>query len=332
MTVDLRRIGNVWDCVGATPLIRIESLSHETGCEILGKAEYLNPGGSVKDRAAKGIIDAAERDGSLKPGATIVEGTAGNTGIGLATLALPRGYKVILTMPDNQAAEKYQMLEALGVTVRKVPPVPFANPDHFYHQARRLAQEKGFFWADQFENTANGDFHFATTGPEIWEATQGRVDHFVCASGTGGTISGVSRYLKSRNPNVRIALVDPPGSGLYQHHLTGEMKASGSSITEGIGIMRVTNNYRLARIDEALTFGDQDMIEMLYRLAREEGLLLGTSAALNVLAAYRIAQRHRGQKLRIVTILCDHGSRYASKVFNQDWLNGQGLRSPAAPV
>jgi len=319
------KVGKLWDAVGNTPLLRIDSLSRLTGCEILGKAEFMNPGGSIKDRAAKGMIRKAEEEGKLRPGSTIVEGTAGNTGIGLGLLGVERGYRVVVTMPDNQAREKYELLEAMGVEVRKVPVVPFANPGHFFHQARILAEKMGWFWANQFENTSNGDFHAETTGPEILEQCDGKVDVLVSAVGTGGTLSGTSRFLKSKLPGIRVVLVDPPGSGLYCFVRDGKVEGSGSSITEGIGIMRITENFRQARVDEAMRLGDQEMIEMLYHLAREDALVVGTSAALNVRAAYEYARRHRGEGLRIATFLCDHGSRYASKVFNPEFLASKSL-------
>ncbi|MFL5350933.1 MAG: cysteine synthase A [Hyalangium sp.] len=326
------RIGSLWDAVGNTPLLRIGSLSRLTGCDILGKAEFMNPGGSIKDRAAKGMIQRAEAEGKLAPGGTIIEGTAGNTGIGLGLLGRERGYRVVVTMPDSQAREKFEYLEAMGVEVRKVPTVPFSNPDHFYHRARALAEENGWFWANQFENTANGDFHYATTGPELWEQCEGRLDILVCSVGSGGAISGVSRYLKEKNPSVRVVMVDPPGSGLYCYVREGKMEGSGSSITEGIGIMRLTENFRRAQVDEALRLSDQDMLEMLYHLAREDALVVGTSAAINARAAYEVARRHQGQGLRIVTLLNDHGSRYASKVFNPEFLASKGLGVKPLPT
>jgi cysteine synthase A len=324
-------IGSLWDSVGNTPLLRIGSLSERTGCEILGKAEFMNPGGSIKDRAAKGMIGRAERDGLLRPGGTIVEGTAGNTGIGLGLLGRERGYGVVVTMPDNQSREKYELLEALGVEVRKVPVVPFANPGHYYHQARIAAEREGWFWANQFENVANGEFHAETTGPEILAQCGGRVDVLVSAVGTGGTICGVSHALKAARPETRVVLVDPQGSGLYCQVREGRVEGSGSSITEGIGIMRVTENFRRARVDEAMRVSDQEMIEMLYHLAREDALVVGTSAALNVRAAYEIARRHRGEGVRIVTFLCDHGSRYASKIFDREFLASKGLEPRPLP-
>jgi cysteine synthase A len=308
-----------------TPLLRIGSLSRATGCEILGKAEFLNPGGSIKDRAAKGMIREAESKGLLRPGGTIVEGTAGNTGIGLGMLGRERGYRVVVTMPDNQAREKYELLDAMGVEIRKVPVVPFTDPRHYFHAARALAESEGWFWANQFENVANGDFHYETTGPEILEQCEGRVDVLVSAVGTGGTISGVSRFLKERLPRLRVVLADPPGSGLYSYVREARLESAGSSITEGIGIMRITENFRRARVDEAVRVSDQQMIEMFHHLAREDALVVGTSAALNVRAAYELAREHQGEGLRIVTFLCDHGSRYASKILDREFLSSKQL-------
>ena len=325
MTDTALRTGNVWDLVGNTPLIKIESLSKLTGCNIYGKAEFLNPGGSVKDRAAKGIIADAEKRGLLKPGATIVEGTAGNTGIGFATLAAARGYKTIISIPDNQAAEKYEILEVLGAELVKVPAVPFANPNHFFHTAKKIAEERGAFWGNQFENTANGDFHFQTTGPEIWSQTQGKIDYFTCAVGTSGTMSGVSRFLKSKNPGVKTVAADPMGSGIYTHIREGKLVAEGSSVTEGIGIMRITANYTQAKIDDVMRVTDQEMIDMVYHLSQSEGLVLGTSSGINVMAAYRIAQENAGSGKTIVTILCDHGTRYSSRLLNRKWLEEKNL-------
>lgn len=320
------RMGTVWDLVGETPLVEIESLSRLTGCKIYGKAEFLNPGGSVKDRAAKGIILDAEKRGALKPGGTVVEGTAGNTGIGIATLAAARGYKTIISMPDNQAAEKYELLETLGAELHKVKPVPFADPNHFYHNAKRLTENvAGAFWANQFENIANGDFHMETTGVEIWRQTNGKVDMFTCAVGTAGTISGVSRYLKSKNPNIKIYAADPLGSGIYSYLKTGKIESIGSSVTEGIGIMRLTANFLRAQIDDTLQITDQEMIDMVYHLAKHDGLVLGTSSGINVMAAYRLAQENAGSGKTIVTVLCDHGTRYASRILNRKWLEEKNL-------
>ncbi len=318
--------GSVWDNVGNTPLIRIRSLSEASGCEIYGKAEFLNPGGSVKDRAAKGIIADAEARGLLRPGFTLVEGTAGNTGIGLATLAGERGYKVLLTLPDDQAPEKYDLLGALGAEVRKVPAVPFANPNHFYHAARRLAEDlPNAYWANQFENPANGDFHAQTTGPEIWTQTGGKVDLFTCAVGSSGTMSGISRALKARNPAIQIVIADPGGSGMYSYLKTGEIKSEGKSVTEGIGIMRITENFRHIVADDAMCVDDQAMIDMVFHLARHDGLFVGTSSGLNVAAAWRLARTHQGSGKTIVTVLCDSGSRYASRLLNPAWRAEKGL-------
>ena len=322
------RRGWISDVVGDTPLIKIKSLSEITGCEIFGKAEFLNPGGSIKDRAALGILQTAAAEGHLKPGGTVVEGTAGNTGIGLATLAPQLGYHCVIVMPDNQAREKYETLEALGVELITVPPAPFANPDHFYHTAKRVAEERpGAFWANQFENLANFQIHYQTTGPEIWQQMEGRVDALLSAVGTGGTLAGTSRYLKEKNPKVHVRLVDPMGSGLHTYLQTGELAAQGTSITEGIGIMRLTANFKEAQVDDSVQVTDQEMISTLYHLAEQDGLLVGTSSALNVYAAFRYAMDHQGSGLRLVTFLCDSAQRYQSKVFNEDFLRKQNLSS-----
>lgn len=325
---------SAWDLVGNTPLVELKSLSEQSGCRILAKCEFANPGGSIKDRAAKFMIARAEKEGLLRPGGTIVEGTAGNTGIGLATLAAARGYKSIISMPDNQASEKYAMLEVLGAEVRKVKPVPFANQDHFYHQAKRIAEATpGAFWANQFENTANAEAHEQGTGQEIWDQTAGKVEVFTCAVGTGGTLGGVSRALKSAakksGRDVRVVLVDPFGSGLYAFKKTGKIESTGSSITEGIGIMRITANFAMAEVDDAVQIADQDMIDMLFHLAKYEGLFVGTSAALNVVAAYRLAMESKGSGKVITTVLCDHGSRYQSKLLSEAWRKEKGLEPKA---
>lgn len=325
------RIGSLWDSVGNTPLLTLGSLSKRTGNEILGKAEFMNPGGSIKDRAAKGMIRDAEKSGQLKPGGTIVEGTAGNTGIGLALLGRERGYRVVVTMPDNQAREKYELLEAMGADVRKVPVVPFANENHFFHAARKLAEANGWFWANQFENPSNGDCHAETTAEEIWDQCEGKLDVLVASCGTGGTLGGVSRVLKKKNPKLEVVMVDPFGSGLFCHFKEGKLETTGGSITEGIGIMRLTHNFKTAVIDDAMRVSDQEMIEMLYHLAREDAVVVGTSAALNVRAAYEIAKKRPNQGLRIVTFLCDHGSRYASKVFNPEFLESKSLEVRPLP-
>jgi len=322
----MERAGNVWDAVGNTPLIRIGSLSALTGCNIYGKAEFLNPGGSVKDRAARGIIEAAERDGSLQPGGVIVEGTAGNTGIGLATLAVERGYRALVVMPDNQAAEKYQMLEALGAEIRKLPPCPFKEPGHFYHQARQIAETMdNAIWADQFENLANSNIHYETTGPEIWEQLDKTIDIFITAVGTGGTLGGVSHFLKEQNTQILTMAADPMGSGVFDFLKTGNFTGDGGSVTEGIGIKRLTSNLKRGKIDDALRITDQQMIDMLFHVAKKDGLFLGTSAALNLYGAYLMGKNHQNSGKHIVTILCDHGSRYASKLLNKHWLAEKNL-------
>jgi len=302
-------------------LIYLPSLSQLTGCEIFGKAEFLNPGGSVKDRAAKAMITEAELSGALKPGTTIYEGTAGNTGIGLAMIAAQRGYSCKIVMPDNQASEKYETLRALGAEIIAVKPCPFSDRKHFYHQAKALAEaEPGSFWANQFENLANYRAHFETTGPEIYLQTQKAIDVFIAATGTGGTIAGVSCFLKSVKPQVQVILADPMGSGMKSYLETQEINSSGNSVTEGIGIMRLTENFKKAQIDQAVSIGDQQMISMLYHLAKKEGLLVGTSAALNVFAAFQYAMKHKNSKKIIVTVLCDSALRYQSRVFNFQWL------------
>jgi cysteine synthase len=312
--------------VGDTPLIRLHRLSEETGCEILGKAEFMNPGGSVKDRAAKWIILDAERRGVLKPGGTVVEGTAGNTGIGLAHVCNARGYKCVIVMPDNQAAEKYQIIEALGAQLRKVPAVPYSNPNQFQKVAGRLAQElPDAIWANQFDNTANRDAHFESTGPEIWRDTDGKIDAFCASTGTGGTLAGIGRYLKSKSGAVKIVLVDPPGSALYHYFKDGELKTDGgSSITEGIGTGRVTANLEGAPIDDALRISDAQTMRFVYRLLREEGLLLGSTSGINVAAAMTLAQQ-LGPGHTIVTILCDGGAKYQSRLFNKNWIAERGF-------
>lgn len=312
--------------IGNTPLIRLSTFSDETGCEILGKAEFLNPGGSVKDRAALAIIDDAERRGALRPGGTVVEGTAGNTGIGLAHVCNARGYRTVIVMPDNQSPEKTQLLEALGADVRCVKAVPYSDPNHYQKVAARLAQElPAAVWANQFDNTANARAHFETTGPEIWRQTDGRIDAFVAATGTGGTLAGVSRYLKSQQPAVRIVLVDPPGSSLFEYVRNGVLKTTGSgSITEGIGIGRVTQNLGEARIDAAVHVDDAETVRFVYRLLREEGLFLGSTSGINVAAAVRVA-RELGPGHVIVTVLCDGGGKYMSRLFKPLWLAQKGL-------
>lgn len=322
------------DTIGNTPLIRLTRFSEETGCEILGKAEFLNPGGSVKDRAALAIIEDAQRSGRLKPGGTVVEGTAGNTGIGLAHVCNTRGYRCIIVMPDNQSPEKYQTIETIGAEVLRVKTVPYADPNHYQKIAGRLAAElPGAVWANQFDNTANRDAHERTTGPEIWEQTEGRIDAFVAATGTGGTLGGISRFLarqtNDRGAKVRIALADPQGSSLYHWLRHGELKATGpGSITEGIGIGRVTANLEGSPIDEALHITDVECVGTVYRLLRDEGLFLGSTSGVNVAAAVQLARR-LGPGHTIVTILCDTGAKYQSRLFNRKWLAEKGLLEAA---
>jgi len=316
--------------VGNTPLIRLASFSAETDCEILGKAEFLNPGGSVKDRAARAIIDDAEQRGTLRPGGTVVEGTAGNTGIGLAHVCNARGYRCVIVMPDNQSLEKFQLIEALGAELRPVKAVPYSDPNHYQKVAARTAQEiPGAIWANQFDNTVNARTHFETTGPEIWAQTGGRIDAFVASSGTGGTLAGVSRFLKSKHPRIRTVLADPPGSSLYEYVLNGALKATGTgSITEGIGIGRITANFATAEVDAAVHVEDAESVRFVYRLLNEEGLFLGSTSGINVAAAVRVA-RELGPGHCIVTVLCDGGAKYLSRLFNRAWLEQKGLLQSA---
>ena len=318
------------DTIGHTPLIRLNSFSDETGCEILGKAEFLNPGGSVKDRAALGILDAFERQGLLKPGGTLVEGTAGNTGIGFAHLCNARGYRCVIVMPDNQSPEKAALLRTLGAEVQIVKTVPYADPNHYQKIAPRVAAEiDGAVCGNQFDNTANRDQHYATTGPEIWHETGGRIDAFTCATGTGGTLGGVSRYLKEQKPGVRIVLADPMGSGLYSWVKTGTLKSEGSSsVTEGIGIGRVTANLEGSPIDDAVRIEDDEIVRTGYQLLYREGLFLGGTSGANVAAAVQVAKQ-LGPGNTVVTILCDSGQKYLSRFWSREYLEQKGLASQA---
>ncbi|TMG85665.1 MAG: cysteine synthase A [Betaproteobacteria bacterium] len=311
--------------VGKTPLIRLGTLSRDTGCEILGKAEFLNPGGSVKDRAALYIIRDAEQRGALGPGGTVVEGTAGNTGIGLAHICSARGYRCVIVIPETQSPEKMDLLRVLGAEVRPVPAVPYRDPNNYVKLAGRVAAEMpNAIWANQFDNVVNRQAHYETTGPEIWTDTHGRIDAFVCATGTGGTLAGVGRYLKEQKPPVRIVLADPMGSALYNYVKSGELKLEGSSITEGIGSSRVTANLQGAPIDDALQIPDQECVAMVYHLLRHEGLFVGGSTGINVCAAVRLA-REMGPGHTIVTLLCDRGSLYLGRLFNPAFLASKGL-------
>jgi len=330
MTDDIRRLTQ---CVGNTPLIRLNHLSDATGCEILGKAEFMNPGGSVKDRAALGMIVEAKKAGALKPGGIIVEGTAGNTGIGLAMIGSALGHRTVIVMPDNQSNEKIATLKAYGAEVKLIPAVPYKNPDHFVHTSGRLAEslnrteENGAWWANQFENLANRTFHEETTGPEIWQQTDGAVDGFVSSVGTGGTLAGVARALRSKNENVKIALSDPDGSGLHNFFAHGEIKIVGSSITEGIGNSRVTANLADTELDITWQIPDTEAIPIVFDLIRQEGLVLGGSSGINLAGAVRLA-KELGAGHTIVTVLADSGVRYQARLFNKEYLASKGLTYP----
>ncbi|MBF0267424.1 MAG: cysteine synthase A [Alphaproteobacteria bacterium] len=313
--------------IGNTPLIRLRKISEATGCDILGKAEFLNPGGSVKDRAALALVRDAEAKGLLKPGGTIVEGTAGNTGIGLALVGNALGYRTVIVMPETQSQEKKDMLRLCGADLRLVPAVPYSNPENYVHVSGRLAQELGGFWANQFDNVANREGHRLTTGPEIWEQTEGKLDAFVAAVGTGGTLAGVGLALKERNPKIRIVLADPMGAALYNWYAKGEMKAEGGSITEGIGQGRITKNLEGAPIDDWVQIQDAEALPVLFDLVTDEGLLLGGSTAINVAGAIRVAKK-LGPGHRVVTVLCDGGQRYQSKLYNPVFLKERGLPVP----
>lgn len=311
--------------VGNTPLIRLNSFSEETGCEILGKAEFLNPGGSVKDRAALYIIQDAEKKGLLKPGGTVVEGTAGNTGIGLAHICNAKGYKCLIIIPETQSQEKINTLKTLGAEVRTVPAVPYKNPNNYVKVSGRLAQEMdNAIWANQFDNLANRQAHYETTGAEIWAQTDGKIDAWVAATGTGGTYAGVAMFLKEKNPEVKCVVADPMGSGLYSYVKTGKIKPEGKSITEGIGNSRITANMEGAPIDDAIQIDDPECIRVVYQLLRQEGLFMGGSVGINVGAAVALAKQ-LGTGHTIVTVLCDSGARYQSRLYNQQWLAEKGL-------
>ena len=311
--------------IGNTPLIALKGPSLETGCTILGKAEFVNPGGSVKDRAALGIIEDAEKRGLLKPGGIIVEGTAGNTGIGLAVVGAARGYKTIIVMPETQSREKQDTLRALGAELVLVPAAPYANPGHYVHTSRRIAEETpGAIWANQFDNVANRLAHIRGTAPEIWRQTEGRVDGFTCAVGTGGTLAGVALGLRAEKPDVTIALTDPEGAALYNWFANGELRAEGSSVAEGIGQSRITGNLDGLSVDAQFRVSDSEGLYWLRRLNAEEGICLGLSSGINVAGAVRLA-RHMGPGHVIVTILCDSGLRYLSTIYNPEWLAAKGL-------
>lgn len=321
------------DTVGNTPLIKLKKASELTGCTILGKAEFLNPGGSVKDRAAKYIILDAEKRGDLKPGGVIVEGTAGNTGIGLALVGNSRGYRTVIVIPETQSDEKKDMLRLCGVELREVPAVPFKDPNNYVRVSERLAQElaesepNGVLYANQWDNISNRNAHVRSTGPEIWDQTDGTVDGFTCAIGTGGTIAGTSEFLKSKNKNIRTAVADPMGSAMYEYFKNGELKSDGNSITEGIGQGRITGNIDGAMIDDAYQIHDQDALPLIFDLLKDEGLCLGGSSGINIAGAVRMAQ-DLGPGHTIVTVLCDYGTRYMSKLFNPAFLREKELPVP----
>ena len=325
-TLNQKPVTGLADAIGNTPLIRMSRLSEMTGCDILGKAEFLNPGGSVKDRAALWMIRGHEKSGALGPGGTVVEGTAGNTGIGIAHVCNARGYHCIIYMPDNQSPEKVELLRTLGAEVRLVPAVPYRDENNYQKQAGRFAASlPGAVWANQFDNTANRQAHYESTGPEIWAQTEGSVDAFVAATGTGGTLAGVSRYLKEQNRNVQIVLADPMGSALYAWVKSGQPEMSkGPSITEGIGNSRVTDNLAGTEIDDAVQVADQDMVTMVYQELLSEGWFFGSSTGINLCAAVAVA-RKMGPGHRIVTVLCDTGHKYQSRLFNEAFLAEKGL-------
>ena len=320
--------------IGNTPLIKLKAASEITGCNIYGKAEYLNPGGSVKDRAALALIRDAEQKKLISKGGIIVEGTAGNTGIGLCLIGNSLGYKTIIVMNDNQTQEKKDTLRNIGADLKLVPPKPYKDENNFVKVAARMAEDlkssnnHGVVWANQFDNTANSKGHYNTTGPEIWEQTEGKVDGFVCSSGTGGTIGGVSSFLKEKNKDIKIYLSDPTGSALYNHIMNGELKAEGGSITEGIGSSRITKNFAEAKIDGAFSISDQESLPVLYDLIQHEGLSLGTSCGVNIAGAIRLG-KELGPGKTIVTILCDRSDKYNSKMFNKSFLKEKNLPIPS---
>lgn len=319
--------------IGNTPLVYLRQVSEQTGCEIYGKAEFLNPGGSVKDRTALGIIRDAENKGLLQPGGTIVEGTAGNTGIGITLIANALGYKSIVVMPQSQSKEKIELLDLFGADLRLVKATTYDDDNHYIHQARRLAEklgktaEHGVIWAQQFDNLANMEIHRDTTGEEIWKQTEGKIDGFVCSVGTGGTLAGVSQSLKAHNPDIKIALVDPMGSALYSYYTTGELKSEGRSIAEGIGLGLITENVKQAQVDMAFQASDEEALPYIYQLLKNEGLCLGGSSAINIAGAVQLA-KEMGPGHTIVTVLCDYGTRYQSKLFNPAFLQRMKLPVP----
>ena len=328
-----KTVNSVVDLIGNTPLIRLKAASEATGCEILGKAEFLNPGQSIKDRAALWIIRDHEKAGRLKPGGTIVEGTAGNTGIGLAMVANALGYKCVIVIPRTQAQEKKDAIRAFGAELIEVDAAPYSNPNNYVRYSGRLAEELGaansssVVWANQFDNVANRNAHIDATGPEIFEQTGGKLDAFICAVGSGGTLGGISQYMKAKKPDVQIGLADPYGAALYSYYTTGELKSEGTSISEGIGQGRITANLEDVVVDRAYRVSDEEWLPVLYDMIQTEGLCLGTSSALNVVGAMKMA-KDLGPGKTIVTVLCDYGNRYASKIFNPAFLAEKGLPTP----
>ncbi len=326
-------LNSVLEAIGNTPLIKLRRVSEETGCTILGKAEFLNPGQSVKDRAALGIVRDAEKSGRLKPGGTIVEGTAGNTGIGLAMVGSALGYRVVIVMPRTQSEEKKLAVKLLGAELIELDAVPYSNPNHYARYSGKLAEDlaktepNGAIWANQFDNIANMEAHYATTGPEIWKQTDGKVDGFICAVGSGGTLAGVAKYLQEQSKNVKVGIADPGGAALYEYFKNGELKSEGTSITEGIGQGRITKNIEDLKVDYAYRCQDEEALNILYDLILHEGLCLGGSAGINIAGAVRLA-RDLGPGHTIVTILCDYGNRYQSKLYNPEFLRSKDLPVP----
>jgi cysteine synthase A len=329
----MRIYSNVIDAIGHTPLIRLRKASELAGANIYGKAEFLNPGQSVKDRAALGMIRDAEKSGKLNPGGVIVEGTAGNTGIGLAVVGNALGYRTVIVMPRTQSQEKKDAVRSLGAKLVEVDAVPYANPNHYVKYSQKLAGEmaksepNGAIWANQFDNVANRNAHYETTGPEIWEQTGGKIDGFICSVGSGGTLGGVSLALKERSKKVRIGIADPGGASLYSYYTTGELKSEGTSITEGIGQSRVTANLEGVKVDDAFRIEDADALRALFDLTRHEGMCLGGSSGINIVGAIEMAKK-LGPGSTVVTILCDYGTRYLSKLYNAAWLKEKGLPAP----
>ena len=325
---------NFVEAIGNTPLIKLNYPSKITGCNIYGKAEFLNPGGSIKDRAAKAIILDAIKNGKLTDGGTIVEGTAGNTGIGLGLVGNSMGFKTIIVMPETQSQEKKDALNLIGCELKLVPALPYSNPGNYIRQSETLANElnkserNGVLWANQFDNISNMNGHFDTTGPEIWSQLDGKVDGFTCAVGTGGTLAGVSKYLKEKKEDIKIFLSDPYGSALYNYYKKDELKAEGNSITEGIGQGRITKNLKYLSVDNAVRINDKEALEMIFKLLKEEGLFLGGSSGINVCGAIKMAEK-LGPGHNVVTILCDSGQRYQSKIWNKGFLKSKDLPFPS---